>query len=104
MVNMIKTLGPYIVVMPGVAFAHARPNQNVYQNSIAIITTKEGINFGNPDNDPVRILFAIAAVSDSDHLKLFKLLASYLQQDLSVKNLLEAKRYSDLNFKGGESL
>ena len=43
MIEMVKNEGPYIVVTPGIALAHARPNGNVNRNSIAIVTSCKDI-------------------------------------------------------------
>ena len=42
MVDMVREMGPYIVIMPGVALAHARPEGNVTRNSIAVVTCPAG--------------------------------------------------------------
>lgn len=95
MVNLIRELGPYIVVMPGIALAHARPNGNVYKNSISIITVPEGVRFGNKNNDPVYLIFAIAATSDFEHLSLFKTVAEYLGKEERIKKLISAHNYDE---------
>jgi PTS system ascorbate-specific IIA component len=42
MVKLVETMGPYIVIMPGVALAHARPNGDVSSNQIALVTMPQG--------------------------------------------------------------
>ncbi len=96
MVSLIESLGPYIVVMPGVALAHARPEGHVMKNSIAIVTLKDGLNFGHEMNDPVRVIFAIAAVNDDEHLKLFQSVADYLIDENNLNRVLHANNINDL--------
>lgn len=96
MVNMIQMNGSYIVIMPGVAIAHARPSGNVKKNSIAVVTIPKGVCFRHPENDPVKLLFAVAAVSDSDHLVLFSAIAKVLENDFLCKRLMVARTYSQL--------
>ncbi len=96
MVSLIESLGPYIVVMPGVALAHARPEGHVMKNSIAIVTLKDGLNFGHEMNDPVKVIFAIAAVNDDEHLKLFQSVADYLIDENNLNRVLHAKNINDL--------
>lgn len=96
MVDMVKKLGPYIVVMPGVALAHARPEGNVSRDSIAVVTYPEGINFGNPSNDPVYAVFAIAARTDQDHLTVFQALAKFIAEEENVARLKKAKCFEDI--------
>lgn len=96
MISLVKELGPYIVVTKNIALAHARPNGNVYKNAIALLTLREGVNFGNESNDPVYIVFAIAAKTDSDHLYLFQLLAEYLSEEKNIEIIKQAKKYEEL--------
>ena len=96
MIATVESTGPYIVIIPGVALAHARPVGNVKKNGISLVTLSEGLFFGNEDNDPVYAVFAVAACSDKEHLKLFKALGRYLSDESNVKKLIGAKRYGDL--------
>ena len=98
MVKMIKELGPYIVVMPGVALAHARPEKNVKQNSIAIVTYEDGICFGNESNDPVHVVFAIAACTDDEHLDLFQAVVEFISGEGNMERLQKAAVYGDIGF------
>lgn len=98
MIRMVKELGPYIVVMPGVALAHARPENHVKQNSIAVVTYEEGICFGNESNDPVYIVFAIAACSDDEHLDLFQAVAGFIAEESNVERLKHAAVYEEIGF------
>ena len=98
MVTLVKELGPYIVVMPGVALAHARPAGNVWKNSIAVITLEEGVNFGNESNDPVFVVFAVAACNDDEHLDLFQTVAEFLEKEENVERLMNARTFQEIGF------
>ena len=98
MVDMVKELGPYIVIMPGVALAHARPEGNVKRNSIAVATYPAGIAFGNESNDPVYAVFAIAACTDEDHLVLFRALAKFIAEEENVERLKAAATFEEIGF------
>lgn len=96
MVQLVKECGAYMVVMPGIALAHARPNGNVKKNSIAIVTIPEGVCFGHKDNDPVKALFAIAAVNDEEHLGLFQAVANCLMIPQNPEIIEKAGSYEEL--------
>ena len=98
MIGMVETMGPYIVIMPGIALAHARPDGNVKKNGISLVTLKNGVNFGSEDNDPVYAVFAIAACSDQDHLVLFKALGRFLSDDEKAEAVKHVKGYEDIIF------
>lgn len=96
MVDTVRELGPYIVVTPGVALAHARPKGSVARNGIAVATFPGGVRFGNPDNDPVYVVFAIAAVTDEEHLGLFQEVAGFLGTEGNIALLEQARSVADL--------
>ena len=96
MVDTVRELGPYIVVTPGVALAHARPKGSVARNGIAVATFPDGVRFGNPDNDPVYVVFAIAAVTDEEHLGLFQEVAGFLGTEGNIALLEQARGVADL--------
>ena len=59
--------GPYIVIAPGIAMPHARPEEGALKLGYALVTLAQGVNFGEPDNDPVRLLIYMAAPSVKEH-------------------------------------
>lgn len=96
MIELVKKCGPYIVVMPEIALGHARPNGNVNENSIAIVKIKDGVSFGHPTNDPVKLLFAIAAVNDEKHLELFQSIADYLMTDDNLIKIMNCQTSEEI--------
>lgn len=96
MIELVNKCGPYIVVMPGVALAHARPNGNVNKNCVSIVTLKDGVKFGHGENDPVKVIFAIAATTDDEHLKLFQAIANYLMINGNLEKILNSKDIDEL--------
>jgi PTS system ascorbate-specific IIA component len=98
MIKVVEEYGPYIVIMPGIALAHARPNGNVFVNQIALVSMPKGVDFGNTKNDPVHFLFAIAARTDKEHMMIFKTLAGFLSIDENLKTLQTATCFDDIDF------
>ena len=96
MVELVEKCGAYIVVMPGVAMCHARPNGNVNKKSISIVRLSTGIEFGHPVNDPVKLIFAIAAVNDEEHLKLFQAVANHLMIEGNLEELMNCKNKKEM--------
>lgn len=79
-IKIVEDLGPYIVIAPGLALAHARPDVSVLKTGISLITLTEPINF-NSDNDPVKIVLTLAAKNDSEHLEMLQKVSCYLSED-----------------------
>lgn len=78
MVESVETNGPYIVVAPGFAFAHARPSSAVKKTAISWLRLNEPVEFGHKSNDPVTLVVALAAQDDKAHMQAMKELAVLL--------------------------
>lgn len=63
-ISNIEKMGPYIILAPGLAMPHARPEEGVIKASFALVTLKEPVTFEGED-EPVSV-FIILAGSDSD--------------------------------------
>lgn len=69
MVRMIEEHGPYVVIAPGLALAHARPGGAVLADGLAVVTLAGPIAFGHPHNDPVRVVLALSVATVGGHLE-----------------------------------
>jgi mannitol/fructose-specific phosphotransferase system IIA component (Ntr-type) len=90
MVNTARQLGPYFVVSPGIAVAHALPTEGVITPALALVTLQPPVPFGNVENDPVRLLIAIAAVDASQHVDALKDVADVLSDPEKRQRLMQA--------------
>jgi len=81
MVSLSKELGPYIVITPGVAIPHARPEEGAKGVGFAAVTLNPPINFGNADNDPVCLVVGFCSSNANAHVELITKLARMLGQD-----------------------
>lgn len=76
MVRMIEEHGPYVVISPGLALAHARPGSAVLADGLSVVTLVEPVAFGHPYNDPVEVVLGLAVRSPERHLGLVAALAN----------------------------
>lgn len=91
MVNTTKELGPYIVIAPGVAIPHSRPEDGVISPCLAYARLVPPVNFGNKENDPVQILFALGALDHEQHIESLGQIAEILSDKIKFDNLLKAE-------------
>lgn len=91
MIDTAKELGPYIVIAPGLALPHSRPEDGVLQPCMALITLKPPVNFGNPDNDPVDVVIAFGAVDHEQHVEALRDMATILSEPSNLAALRAAK-------------
>jgi len=87
-VKAVKEIGPYIVIAPGIAMPHARPELGVKKIGMSLISLKEPVCFGNKDNDPVRIVITVCAVDHSSHLKALSELVEFLRDEKFIDTVL----------------
>jgi len=96
MIRTAKELGPYIVVAPGIALPHSRPEDGVKRTCMAFITLKKPVEFGNEINDPVDLVVAFGAVDKKQHIEALRDLATILGDKKNVQSLREAKNTEEL--------
>jgi ascorbate PTS system EIIA or EIIAB component len=90
MIRMIDEHGPYVVIAPGLALAHARPGPEVLKDGIAVVTLATPINFGHPYNDPVSVILALAVDSSDAHVGLVAELANLFNDSNAITDLAGA--------------
>lgn len=91
----LVTNGPYMVIVPGVALLHARPEDGAIRLCMSLITLKPGVAFGNPDNDPVTVGIAFAAADNQSHLDALSSLTTLLGNDGAMAALRTARSIED---------
>ena len=91
MIETVKSMGPYAVIAPGVALPHARPEDGAKKPCMSLITLKTPVNFGNKDNDPVKLVVAFATLDKTAHIKALTRLARILGDPEKVEALKNAK-------------
>jgi PTS system ascorbate-specific IIA component len=79
----VEELGPYMVVAPGVALAHARPEDGAVALGITVATLREPVEFGHAENDPVDVVFAFGSPDRDQHVGLLGALARRLTEGLA---------------------
>ncbi|WP_034300208.1 BglG family transcription antiterminator [Alkalibacterium sp. AK22] len=95
MVSSVEELGPYIVIAPGIAMPHASSKDGVHEVGLSLMTLREPVNFGHPDNDPVDIVICLAATDHTSHLNALKDLMGFLN-DKTFIDLLKTGNKDDI--------
>jgi ascorbate PTS system EIIA or EIIAB component len=81
MIATVDELGPYIVIAPGIALAHARPSPAVRRVGMSLVTLAQPVEFGNAENDPVRLVVGLAALDEEGHIAALSTLADFLSDE-----------------------
>ncbi|MCG7339098.1 PTS sugar transporter subunit IIA [Staphylococcus sp. ACRSN] len=102
MINSVKELGPYIVIAPEIAIAHARPSEDVKQVGLSLLKLNQHINFSQ-DNHYASLIFVLSAVDNDGHLEILRKLALLLSDKETVNKLIDATTENEiLNIFKGE--
>jgi PTS system ascorbate-specific IIA component len=95
MIKAVEEMGPYIVIMPGFAIAHAAPAPSVLKEDIALITLAQPVSFGSP-NDPVNLMLCVACVDRESHVRALQAVAEVLCEDGIMDRLAAAASVEEL--------
>ncbi|WP_432042558.1 PTS sugar transporter subunit IIA [Streptomyces cadmiisoli] len=102
MLANVEDNGPYIVIAPGLAFAHARPSPAVLRTGMSWIRLARPVPFGHDTNDPVGLVVALAATDSSAHTEALGALARALSDPTTATALERARTAEEvLTLLGG---
>ncbi len=96
MIRTTEELGPYIVIAPGLAIPHSRPEDGALEPCMAIVSLSNPIPFGNEDNDPVKILIAFAATDHEQHVEALGQMADILSEPANLEALKQAQTLDEI--------
>lgn len=91
MLDAVAKFGPYIVIAPGIALAHGKPGDDVIDTGLSLLVLKTPINFKHQQNDPVSLVFGLAARDHESHISIMASLAEVLSDQAKVDSLLRSK-------------
>ena len=87
MVRAVEEIGPYLVLAPGTALAHGRPEDGVQRPCMSLVRLAAPVRFGSEANDPVDLVFAFGATDKESHLEALRELATLPQDDQAIREL-----------------
>lgn len=96
MIDAFEELGPYMVIAPGIALAHARPSNAVLETGLSLVTLSKPVVFGSANNDPVRLVIGLAAVDHDSHIDLMAALSELLMNETKVNILLQSDKEAEV--------
>lgn len=95
MIDSVKKFGPYIVIAPEIAIAHARPENNVNKVGLSLLKLNESINFAE-DSHYASLIFVLSATDNTSHLNVLQSLAGLLGNKEIVNQLLTSKNSDEI--------
>jgi PTS system ascorbate-specific IIA component len=96
MVEAVETMGPYMVLAPGLALAHARPEDGVLELGMSVITLETPVEFGSELNDPVSLIISFGGVDKESHIGMLQALAKFLMVEENQAFLRQATSVNEV--------
>ncbi|VBB09717.1 phosphotransferase system eiib component type 2/3 [Lucifera butyrica] len=96
MINGVKQIGPYIVVAPGIAMPHARPEDGVKRICLSLVRLSDPISFGNFKYDPVDLVLAFGVIDADAHFRIFTELWEIMSDSRAVEVLRTCKDKAEI--------
>lgn len=94
-IQSVRSAGPYIVIMPGVALVHSELGKGVKRLAMSLVTFENDVCFHHPANDPVRLVLCLAPTDNWAHLRALRGLLSLLNK-VPVRTLCAASTPQEL--------
>ncbi|SEO87567.1 PTS system, ascorbate-specific IIA component [Amphibacillus marinus] len=94
-VNNVKEYGPYIVLAPGIAIPHTRPENGALKVGMSLITLKRPVYF-NDTSAPVKVLISFSATDSEKHLNIIKIIVKIVEKGL-IDQISQINSLFDLN-------
>nr|MDK7630409.1 BglG family transcription antiterminator [Globicatella sanguinis] len=96
MIKGVNDFGPYIVIGPHLALAHARPEDGTKKLGLSVSVFEKSIKFNHEFNDPVKIIFCLSAVDSYSHLNVMKSLVNLIREENKLTKLYNAKNKNEI--------
>ncbi len=105
MIESVKEYGPYIVIAPGIAMPHARPETGSVKVGFSILKLDEPVSFSESEDHQVKLFIALSCKDANTHIEILQSIISILdteEKQNKVKNMSSVDELYDF-FKGGEN-
>lgn len=86
--NVIEN-GSYIIIIPGFAMPHARPECGAVKNGMSVLKVKKPVLF--PESEEVTVLVSFAGVDQDEHLHMISMLSDILMDEEETDKLFAAE-------------
>lgn len=94
-INDLKEHGPYILISPGLAIPHTRPENGALGVGVSLITFKKPIYFSDNET-PVKVMISFSATDSIKHLEIIKMIVNFVELGL-IEKISSINTISDLN-------
>lgn len=94
MIRSVETMGPYIVLAPGIALPHARPEAGVRVMSMSLLRVKEKVYF--TEEKYANLFFVLASSDGSSHLDALRDLSAIFSDETAIDKFMKAETANEI--------
>lgn len=95
-VNNVIDNGPYFAFAPGIAIAHAAPNDGAKRLGASFVRLKSPVKFGHKTNDPINIIIMLSIIDTKKNLDMLFTTMNTLCQSIAIDKLMTTENKSDI--------
>jgi len=85
MIGVVEEFGPYMILIPEVAFFHGRPGPDVHKACLSLVTLKQPVYFTEYDNQKITCAFGFGAIDNESHMNMLMEVTSLLQDETFIE-------------------
>lgn len=95
-VQLTKEHGAYYIVAKDVALVHARPEDGVLKQQLAITVIHHPVIFENKETEPVRLFITLCAQDSNSHLEMLQQLAEVMVDEERIQKCIQMEDSDEL--------
>ncbi len=88
-IQLTQQHGAYYVVAKDLALVHARPEDGVLHQQLAVTVIRRPVIFDNKEDEPVRLFITLCAQDSSSHLDMLQQLAEVMMDEERVGKCIQ---------------
>ncbi len=89
-IESVNTNGPYFIIMPHVALAHAAPGPWINEIGLSLIKFDNEVKFSNEERHNVSLLFTLSATDGESHMGILMKFSELFMNDHDLVNKLSS--------------
>lgn len=94
MVSLTKKYGPYFVISPQIAVAHAQPKDGAFKIGVSLSIYKNGLDI--MEKEKVKFLFVLATPNQNEHMHILQNIACLAEHPDAMDQMMEAVCKEDI--------
>lgn len=95
-IELTKEHGAYYIVAKDLALVHARPEDGVLRQQLAVTVIRKPVVFDKKENEPVRLFITLCAQDSSSHLDMLQQLAEVMMDEERVQKCIQMESAKEL--------